>query len=204
MATCFAGGRHHELRLSVAGAAAVLCAVVLLGASCTSPSDAGIQPLSTRGVDGDSGTPLPGSPEVGIGSDPGQQEIVTGWRSAQEAFGSAVIAQDPTEPALAATTVEPQLSLTQALLDGMRAAGEGARGSYDLGQPRVVASTSNEATVRSCLHDAVIVFSGKTGKPVPGVEGEVANELVVSLMVETGGEWKLSDQTVREDQCSSP
>jgi RNase P/RNase MRP subunit p29 len=85
----------------------------------------------------------------------------------------------------------------------MRASGEVARGPVDLGDPRIVASTSNEATVRSCLHDAEVVVSRATGQPVPGIEGRVADELVVSLMVETEGEWKLSDQTVREDECGT-
>ena len=140
----------------------------------------------------------------GAGEAAGQAEIVAAWRSAQQAFEDGALVPDPTEPELSATTVNPQLSFTQALLAGMQASGDVASGPVDLGEPRVVASTANEATVRSCLHDAEVVVSRTTGQPVPGIEGRVDDELVVSLMVRTGGEWKLSDQTVREDECGTP
>lgn len=144
------------------------------------------------------------SPGGGAGEAAGQAEIVAAWRSAEQAFEDAALVPDPAEPALEATTVDPQLSFTQALLGGMQASREVARGPVDLGEPRVVASTANEATVRSCLHDAEVVVSKTTGQPVSGIEGRVADELVVSLMVKTEGEWMLSDQTVREDECGTP
>ncbi|MGB7050683.1 MAG: hypothetical protein WBG41_03860 [Acidimicrobiales bacterium] len=143
------------------------------------------------------------SPGGGAGEAAGQAEIVAAWRSAEQAFEDAALVPNPAEPALEATTVDPQLSFTQALLGGMQASREVARGPVDLGEPRVVASTANEATVRSCLHDAEVVVSKTTGQPVSGIEGRVADELVVSLMVKTEGEWMLSDQTVREDECGT-
>ena len=83
----------------------------------------------------------------------------------------------------------------------MREADEFARGPVDLGFPTVVASTSTEATIRSCLIDGEIVISRRTGLPVAGVEGRVANELVISVMERPDGEWVLADQSVREIAC---
>lgn len=183
---------------------AALCAVVVLGTSCASQSSRGVQPLHLRGLERGLEARAAESPGDGAGEAAGQAEIVAAWRSAQQAFGESALVPDPAEPELSATTVNPQLSFSQALLGGMQASGEVARGRIDLGEPSVVASTSNEATVRSCLRDAEVVVSRATGQPVPGIEGRVADELVVSLMVKTAGEWQLSDQTVREDQCGTP
>jgi hypothetical protein len=205
MVAHLAGSQNRERRRTVAYLSWVaLCVVVVLGTSCASPLDSGVQPLHIK----DSGSGLVARVADSSGGEAGgvagQAVILAAWRSAQQAFEDAALLPDPAEPALSATTVNPQLSFTEALLGGIRASGDVARGPVDLGVPRVVASTSNEATVRSCLHDAEIVVSRTTGQPVPGIDGRVANELVVSLMVKTESEWMLSDQTVREDECGTP
>ncbi len=131
------------------------------------------------------------------------EEIVGAWRSAQQAFENAALSADQSEPELVATTVEPQLGTTQSLLAGMRAADEVARGSVGLGRPMIVAATLTEATVRSCLKDAEIVISKRSGRAVPGLEGRVADELVISVMERRKGEWMLADQSVREAACEA-
>lgn len=129
-------------------------------------------------------------------------EVLSAWRAAELAFESAARTADSAEPALAATTGDPQLSFTENLLSQMRGSGEAARGPVDLGQPTLVSATATEATVRACLHDAEIVYVLATGRPVPGIAGQVADELVVSLMARTAGVWKLVDQSVRVDACT--
>ena len=54
----------------------------------------------------------------------------------------------------------------------------------------------------SCLHDAEIVVSAETGKPVVGILGEVDFELLRSTMELIDGSWKLASQTVGAGQCS--
>ena len=181
--------------------AAGLWPLVLLGAACAATGSVGVQPLRAQSHPGRGGA-SPNSVGVGeTGTESPNADILTAWRSAEQAFDSAALTADPTEPALPATTVDPQLSFTKELLGAMQASGQLARGAVSYGQPVVVAETSSEATVRSCLHDAEIVFDRATGLPVPGIEGEVADELVVSLMLRTDGGWKLSDQTVRANVC---
>lgn len=205
MAVHRTGWRNREWRRTVTHLPWVaLCAVLVVGTSCTGPSGAGIQPLHMRDLGSGLGARVAEDRGDEPGQAAGQAEILAAWRSALEAFEAGALVPDPAEPALAATTVNPQLSFSEALLSGLQASGDVARGRIDLGDPKVVASTSNEVTVRSCLHDAEIVVSRTSDQPVAGIEGRVADELVVSLMVRTEGDWKLSDQTVREDECGTP
>lgn len=188
------------------GVSAGMLSVALLGAACAVPAARGVRPLAVDGVTGGGtsasarGSLVP-SPVPGVDSSAAPQ-ILSAWRSAEQAFESAAQTADPTAPALLATTIDPQLSFTESLLASMRTSGETAHGPVDLGQPHVVASTGEEATVRSCLHDAEVVV-GPGGDPVPGIAGQVATELVISLVVDTGGEWKLSDQSVRVVSCAT-
>lgn len=211
-------------RTRTTGLAAVsICSVVFLGAACgVAPSSEGIQPLRSgalgapstgprsgeqTGVPGPAGHPTrtelaQGQAAQGQAGD-AAGEIIAAWRSAQQAFENAALSADPSAPELAATTVEPQLGTSQSLLDGLRVADEVARGSVDVGQPVIVAATTTEATVRSCLKDAEIVISDRTGRPATGVEGQIAHELVMSLMERTERGWMLADQMVREAACTA-
>jgi hypothetical protein len=129
-------------------------------------------------------------------------QIVSAWLSAQRAFGTAALTSDPSEPALAATTVAPQLDWTRALLARMRIAGEISKGPVQYGQPKVVAFSANQAVVQSCEHDAEIAISAASGQPVPGMPGQVDFELFTSTMELTRSGWKLSTQTVGVGQCN--
>jgi hypothetical protein len=205
MAAHLAKGTNREPRRTIAHLSWVtLCAVAVLGTSCASPVGPRVQPLHIEGPGSGLVARVASNPGGEAAEAAGQAEIIAAWRSAQQAFEESALLPDPAEPALSATTVNPQLSFTEALLRGIQESGGVARGPVDLGYPTVVASTSSEATVRSCLHDGEIVVSRTTGQPVPGIDGRVADELVVSLMVKTEGEWMLSDQTVREDECGTP
>jgi hypothetical protein len=196
------GAGRAAARLGAVG----IVSISLLATACSVTTGRGVQPLALQGSGhrpppGGLGARAAGTVTDSVDDPATGAAILMAWRSAQLAFQSAALTADPGEPALTATTVDPQLSFTQALLAGMIASGEESRGPVDLGQPTVVAATSDEATVRSCLHDAEIVVSRASGRPVPGIEGRAADELVVSLMVRTEGVWKLSDQTVRESSC---
>jgi hypothetical protein len=128
-------------------------------------------------------------------------QIVAAWLSAEQAFATAALTSDPTEPDLAATTVDPQLTWTQSLLARMRAAGQIARGPIHYGPPSVTLVGADEATVQSCADDAEIVVSASTGSPAPGVPGQVDFELFDSTMELSGGEWRLVTQRVGVGQC---
>lgn len=128
--------------------------------------------------------------------------VVSSWFAAERAFDSAALTADPEQPDLLATTTAPQLGATEALLEEMQADGDVARGVAHYGTPTVRVLSPDLAEVTSCLHDAEIVVNAATGQPVPGVEGEVAFELLRSTMQLLGGGWKLASQTVGVDQCS--
>lgn len=127
--------------------------------------------------------------------------MVTAWLAAEQAFNTAALTADPNEPDLAVTTVAPQLGWSQSLLVQMSAAAEVARGAVDYGSPEVLAIGAGTATVQSCIHDAEVVMSAASGRPVAGVEGQVDDELVTSTMKSTVNGWKLATQTVGVGRC---
>ncbi len=194
-----------------------LSSLASLAAGCaagTTPgATSGIRPLSASGqspLDGRgsgdtsrSGA-LPEAPNGPLRIAPSEEsDVLSAWRAAEQAFESAALSADASAPGLGATTTEPQLSYSEDLLAAMSESGEAATGPVDLGHPTVVASTTSEATVRSCLHDAEVVVVLSTGRPVPGIAGQIADELVISLMTQADGEWKLADQSVRPGACRS-
>jgi hypothetical protein len=128
-------------------------------------------------------------------------QVIAAWLASQRAFETAAFTADPSEPALAATTIDPQLSSTRALLEKMHAAGQIARGTRHYGKPEVLALQGDQAIVQSCDYDTEIAVWAASGQPVPGVTGQVAHELVNSTMELTGSGWKLLDQNVGTGQC---
>lgn len=144
---------------------------------------------------------VPGATDGDLAAN-GTAIVVSSWLAAEHAFDSAALTADPDQPDLAATTVPPQLGATQALLEEMESSGEVATGGTQYGSPTVRLFGSSLAQVTSCLHDAEIVVSTATGKPVAGVLGQVDYELIRSTMESIGGGWKLASQTVGVGQCS--
>ncbi len=128
-------------------------------------------------------------------------QILSAWLAAQQAFDTAALTSDAGQPDLAATTIAPQLNWSQALLERMKASGQIARGPVDYGKPEVVRISTQNATVTSCVQDAEIVVFVDSGRPVPGVPGQVDHELFESIMRSTPTGWKLLTQTVGVDRC---
>lgn len=144
---------------------------------------------------------VPGATDGGVSANV-QAVVVSSWLAAEHAFDAAALTADPDEPDLAATTVAPQLGATQALLEEMQSSGEVATGGTQYGSPRIRLVGSGLAQVTSCLHDAEVVVSTATGRPVPGVLGQVDYELIRSTMELIGAGWKLAAQTVGVGQCA--
>ena len=130
-----------------------------------------------------------------------KSQILSAWLAAEEAFDTAALTSDADQPDLAATTVAPQLTWSQALLERMEESGQIARGPVNYGKPEVVRISSGSATVTSCVYDAEIVVSADSGRPVPGIPGQVDHELFESIMRSTTTGWKLATQTVGVGRC---
>jgi len=129
-------------------------------------------------------------------------QVVSGWLAAEEAFADAARTSDPYEPDLAATTLDPQLDGTRSFLERMSAHGLVAKGPVQYGAPHITELHGTKAMVRVCAMDAEIVVSSRTGRPVPGILGEVAFELFTSTMQLTDGGWKLISQDVGVGRCN--
>ncbi len=174
---------------------ATACAL-LLGACGTTGASS---PSSVGGLVGASHRPAAAVSGTGATTAADQAQAVTSaWMAAEQAFDTAALDADPSEPALAATTLPPQLPWSEALLARMRASGEVALGPVQFGPVHVVSLGRSLATVRSCIHDAEVVLDARTGEPVAGQAGQVDDEALTSTMEITSGGWKLAAQTVVE------
>ncbi len=198
--------RRWSWRWSVARRAPLCAAgcLVLLSACSRVPEPPTGQAIPTetaRGTPGRTSTSTSRTSDRMSGRSDVSDQIVAAWLSAEQAFDTAALTSDPSEPDLAATTVDPQLTWTRSLLARMRAAGQIARGQIQYGPPSVALVGRDEATVQSCADDAEIVVSAITGSPAPGVPGQVDFELFDSTMELSGGEWRLVTQRVGVGQC---
>jgi hypothetical protein len=130
-----------------------------------------------------------------------KREIIKAWRAAENAFYRAEAqVNGASSPSLAATMVDPELSLVRRNLQSNAAHELIGHGTWNLGTPSVVALQPNEpdpssATVKSCIDDSAILVSRSTGEPVPGIGGMPDWEGETSIMVLSQGTWKLSSQS---------
>ena len=131
------------------------------------------------------------------------QVVASAWKAAELAFQNAALTADPDEPDLAATTSDPQLTVTRNLLAGWQASGDVATGQTRFGPVNVSVLGTGKASVVSCIYDAEIIVSRKTGQPLPGMLGEKLYARIESTMVLTSSGWKLATQTVNE-QVTDP
>lgn len=128
--------------------------------------------------------------------------IAKAWFAAQRAFDTAAMTSDAQSPMLAATMISPQLDHVRENLASFASRGYGARGPTYFGKPRVRDQHASQANVVACVHGEEIEIDMRTGKPVPGVLGKSAYELVNSVMRRTPSGWKLANQTVVVGGCS--
>jgi hypothetical protein len=135
-------------------------------------------------------------------SSPTTKAIVTAWLAAQKAFDTAAITSDANSPDLAVTMISPQLDHVRKNLATFASLGYGARGPTFYGNPKVQDVRDTQAEVVSCVHGEEIEIDLKTGKPVSGVLGRSAYELVKSAMRRTPNGWKLANQSVDVGGCS--
>ena len=127
--------------------------------------------------------------------------VASAWAAAEEAFRTAARTANPDEPALAATTIPPQLKSTQAYLQRLRETGDIARGPTTVGTPHVVNVSATEAIVHACNYEAEVVITAATGKPVPGEPGRPDFVAFTSTMVLTDTGWKLAAQSTKAGPC---
>ncbi len=200
---CPAGRTSARWSLALA---AVACSALLAGcgrsasSSSVGPREQGTLPTAAGAVQVAT-TSVPATPVRPPLRDSKVSQVLSGWFAAEAAFADAARTPNPNAPELAATTIDPQLSWSQSLLERMDASGEVARGPIDYGTPRVIALRGNQATVRACARDAEIVVFAESGRVVPGILGQVDYELFASTMEQTRGGWKLLTQAIGVGQC---
>ena len=176
---------------STSRAAARLCAIV---------ASLGIGAAACSGSDG----PRVGSGPTAKTLSVADQQIIQGWRAAEEAFYTAAYTNDAAAPALAATMVDPQLTQARQFLFAAKQNGYIGKGTFSLGNPRVIGRSGTTAHVTSCVFDGVVEIDTKTGKPAPAPYGVAQRATEQATMVEVSpGLWKESQVTVSEGTCAA-
>lgn len=127
--------------------------------------------------------------------------VLSAYRSAWSAFESALTNANPSDPALDATMVDPQLQSVKANLLADQMQGIVGRGPTTL-HPKVTALSATSATVVDCAYSANELVYKATDKPVPPVTPP-ENDGVTATLVLSGGTWKVSKQTVTDGKCVS-
>ena len=97
--------------------------------------------------------------------------------------------------------VDPQLQGVKANLLADQRQGIVGRGTFVL-HPKVIAMSATSATVVDCAHSTAALIYASTGKPVPPVTPP-ENDGVHSMLVRTGGAWKVYKQTVTDGKCTA-
>lgn len=128
--------------------------------------------------------------------------VLSAWRAAENAIYRAGASRNgASSPILAATMVDPELTLVRTNLTNARTQGLIGRGTWNLGSPKVTsiqpsASDPRSATVQSCIDDSAILVSQSTGQPASGISGTAGWIGATSKMVFEGGRsWKLAHQS---------
>jgi hypothetical protein len=126
--------------------------------------------------------------------------VLAGYRAAWSAFEGALADANPSDPALAATMVDPQLQGVKANLLADQRQGIVGRGPTTL-HPKVTAVSATTATVVDCAYSATELVYKATGKQVPPVS-QPENDEVTATLVLSDGTWKVSKQTVTDGTCA--
>ena len=127
--------------------------------------------------------------------------VLAAYRAAWSAFEGALADGNPSDPALAATMVNPQLQGVKANIYADQRQGIIGRGTFVL-HPKIVSSSGTTATVVDCAYSTAALVYQSTGKPVPPVTPP-ENDGVTSTLLLSGGTWKVYKQTVTDGKCAS-
>ena len=126
--------------------------------------------------------------------------VLAAYRAEWSAFEQALATANPEDPALAATMVNPKLQGVKANLFADQRQGMVGRGTFTL-HPKIVSLSGSTATVVDCAYSTSVLVYAKTGKPVPPITPP-ENDGVHSILVLTGGAWKVFKQTVTDGKCA--
>lgn len=127
--------------------------------------------------------------------------VLAAYHAAWSAFEGALADANPTDPALVATMMNPQLEGVKANIYADQRQGIIGRGTFVL-HPKIVSLSATTATVVDCAYSTAALVYKSTGKLVPPVTPP-ENDGVTSTLMLSGGTWKVYKQTVTDGKCAS-
>lgn len=125
------------------------------------------------------------------------EQIVTAWKAAAEAFDNASLTSDYNSPALEATFANPLLSILRSRLYSWHLLDYSARGSNEIIAPRLLSVRGNIAAVKACIIGNEIEELA-SGLPVPGPLGKADKVQVHASLILVDNVWKVTSQTVKD------
>ncbi|MGO9341316.1 MAG: hypothetical protein ACLP6E_02170 [Acidimicrobiales bacterium] len=127
--------------------------------------------------------------------------IVQGWLSALHALDEASYTSDWRSPDLAATEVEPELTLVVSELRALARARVVTTGSTQFVRVGDVSLSGSTAQLVGCVNRGEIEVYSSTGHPVPGPAGRAGPEVISAELAATSTGWKVKSETSKEEQC---
>lgn len=125
--------------------------------------------------------------------------ILAAYRAGWAAYEQALKTADPTDPALAATMVDPVLEQVRKNLVSYDLNGVVGTGTTTL-HPHVASLTATTAVVLDCTFSRAFLVYKKTGKQVPPVTKPEYDGVKATLVLD-GSTWKVKTQDVTEGTC---
>jgi hypothetical protein len=185
-------------------------------ASCTKPATLNKMPGAARLIVGLlslsalAGCGSPGgsspTPKPSTTSSPSAVDaaVLQAYRAESAAFVAAVQIPDPAYAALAATATDPLLTQVRQSLVYDKGMGIIGRGDVTLEHPHVISLSDSSAVIEDCVYSALVLVYASSGQPVPGQPGGTRPEydgVKSTVVLTTGGIWKVSNQAVTTGSC---
>jgi hypothetical protein len=126
--------------------------------------------------------------------------VLAAHRADWAAFEHALADANPKDPELAATMVDPELQQVKANMLADQQHRMVGRGTFTP-HPKITNLSAATATVVDCAYSTPELVYQATGKPVPPITPP-ENDGVTSMLVLSGGTWKVSKQIVTDGKCA--
>ncbi len=106
---------------------------------------------------------------------------------------------NPNDPALAATTADPLLTVLRRNLDGLRSSGLTEVGPFSP-HPVILSLTPTTATIQDCQFDGTDQVNVSTGVHVPPI---YPHKLFIATVTLTSVGWRVTDRVLKASSCDA-
>lgn len=188
-------------RIHLGLAAMVVVGLAAAGCSDDKESSAGSSTTTTptdQGTSSTTSTPTTGTSATAPDE---SQAVLTAYRGFWDAYIAASNPMNPEHPALAERAVGEELDTVRRTILARKSAGEVFQGTMELA-PKVTSVTGNQAMVRDCHDDNLVVVDAASGA-VKEPDDPVRKLVIVTLSRDDAGIWKVAAIKLEAEGCSA-